>query len=48
MSKQEYAQASRDALQKYLVELIRAVVSKLASRSQLRGMDRRKIRAADG
>ena len=27
MSKAEYAQASRDALQKYLVELIRAVVS---------------------
>ena len=27
MGKAEYAQASRDALQKYLVELIRAVVS---------------------
>ena len=27
MSKSEYAQASRDALQHYLVELIRAVVS---------------------
>ena len=29
MGKAEYAQASRDALQKYLVELIRAVVSRL-------------------
>ena len=27
VSKSEYAQASRDALQNYLVELIRAVVS---------------------
>ena len=29
VGKSEYAQASRDALQSYLVDLIRAVVSKL-------------------
>jgi hypothetical protein len=32
MSKAEYAQASRDALQRYLVDLIRAVVSGAAYR----------------